>query len=119
MQYMVLGRYEPAVLKTLLDNPHGLAARLEQAVSQLYGSVDGKVLHWWFVRNADWHFMVVVDFPDAEAAHTAAMIGYATGAYQALKLTVLATPEETVSTLRRASAVGEVFYPPTASEVTA
>ncbi|MFL6127953.1 MAG: GYD domain-containing protein [Mycobacteriales bacterium] len=110
-QYMIFARYAPEVLKSLLDDPDGLAARDEHAW-QFYGSVGGKVLHWWFIRDAEYHFAVVVDFPDAEAAHAAIMVGYASGAFTEGKLLALATQEEAVSALRRAWSAGRVFYPP-------
>lgn len=114
--YMIFARYEPAVLKTLLDNPDALAARDEHAW-KFYGSVGGTVLHWWFVRDAEWNFVVVVDFPDAEAAHAAVMVGSASGAFATGKLLALATPEESVSALRRAWSAGQIFYPPAATPV--
>lgn len=110
-EYMILARYQPEVLKALLDDPDALAARDDHAF-KFYGSVGGKVLHWWFIREVEHNFAVVVDFPDAEAAHAAIMVGYASGAFQDGKLLPLATPDESVSTLKRAWAGGRVFYPP-------
>jgi uncharacterized protein with GYD domain len=110
-QYMIFARYSPEVLRTLLENPDALEARDNHAF-QFYGSVGGKVVEWWFVRATDYNFCVVVDFPDSEAAHAAIMVGYASGAFAEGRLMELATPEESVSALRRASAAGKIFYPP-------
>jgi uncharacterized protein with GYD domain len=109
--YMIFARYQPEVLKALLDNPDSLAARDDHAF-KFYGSVGGKVVNWWFVRDADWNFVVIVDFPDAEAAHAAIMVGYASGAFQDGKYFALATPEEAISTMKRAWSAGRIFYPP-------
>ena len=110
-QYMIFARYSPEVLKTLLIDPSALEARDNHAF-QFYGSVGGKVVDWWFVRDAEYNFVVIVDFPDSEAAHAAIMVGYASGAFQEGKYLELATPEESIATLRRASAAGKIFFPP-------
>lgn len=110
-QYMIFARYAPEVLKALLDDPAALEARDNHAF-QFYGSVGGKVVEWWFVRDAEYNFCVIVDFPDSEAAHAAIMVGYASGAFAEGKYFELATPEESLATLRRASSAGKIFYPP-------
>ncbi|QRK08318.1 GYD domain-containing protein [Archangium violaceum] len=111
MQYMILARYKAEVLKNLLQNPDSLEGR-EDYAQKFYGSVGGKVMHSYFIRGAKWHFLVIVDFPDAEAAHTAVMVGYASGAFEEGELHHLATMDEAVSALRRASAGGVVYFPP-------
>lgn len=109
--YMILGSYKDEVLKSLIDNPDALAER-EAHAEQFYGSVGGKVQHSYFIRSARWNFVVIVDFPDAEAAHAAVMVGIASGAFKEGDLYSLATMDEAVSALKRATAAGKAFYPP-------
>lgn len=112
--YMIVARYRPEVLKGVIENPESLTNRTDHA-DKFYGSVGGKVIASYFMREALWHFMVIVDFPDAEAAHAAIMVGHASGAFEAGEVFALATMEEAVSALKRASAPGKVFYPPGAA----
>ncbi|AEI63744.1 GYD domain-containing protein [Corallococcus macrosporus] len=109
--YMILARYTPPVLKNLLSSPEALTSRNDHA-DAFYGSVGGKVVTAYFMRDARWHFLVIVDFPDHEAAHAAIMVGQASGAFEAGEVYPLTSLEEAVGALKRAGAAGKVFYPP-------
>ncbi|MBW1598463.1 GYD domain-containing protein [Streptomyces sp. JJ38] len=115
MQFMILARYSQDVLETILKEPKAIIARDEHAF-KFYGSLGGKVVNYWFTRDIEYNFAVVVDFPDVEAAHAAVLTGYSTGAFSEGKVIPLATTEEMVGALKRAEPAVELFYPPQAPE---
>lgn len=115
--YMLFARYEPAVVKTLLEYPEALTERDDHA-EKFYGSLGGRVVNWWFIRDAEYHFVVIVDFPDDAAAHAALLVGYASGAFQDGKILALTSPNETLDVLQKARPAYEVFNPPHAPEPT-
>lgn len=112
MQYMILARYSQDVVEGVLKDPQAIIARDEHAF-KFYGSLGGKVVNYWFTRDVEYHFAVVVDFPDAEAAHAAVLTGYSTGAFTEGKLIPLASADEMVGALKRAAPAVDLFYPPT------
>ncbi|MFH8368354.1 GYD domain-containing protein [Streptomyces sp. NPDC018031] len=111
MQFMILAQYSEEVVRGVLKNPQGIVARDEHAF-KFYGSLGGEVVNYWFTRDVEYNFAVVVDFPDIEAAHAAVLTGYSTGAFKNSKLIQLATTEDFVGALKRAEPAVELFYPP-------
>ncbi|MFK4071133.1 GYD domain-containing protein [Streptomyces sp. NPDC029674] len=111
MQFMILARYTQDVVKTILEDPQAVIARDEHAF-KFYGALGGTVVNYWFTRDIEYNFAVVVDFPDAEAAHAAVLTGYSTGAFEEGKVIPLASPEEMVGALKRAAPAVELFFPP-------
>ncbi|MGW0768587.1 GYD domain-containing protein [Streptomyces sp. NPDC002676] len=111
MQFMILARYTQDVVKTILEDPRAVIARDEHAF-KFYGALGGTVVNYWFTRDIEYNFAVVVDFPDVEAAHAAVLTGYSTGAFEEGKVIPLASAEEMVGALKRAAPAVELFYPP-------
>ncbi|MEU5270073.1 GYD domain-containing protein [Streptomyces hygroscopicus] len=111
VQYLILAQYSQEVVRGVLHHPEGIIARDEHAF-KFYGSLGGKVVNYWFTRDVEYNFAVVVEFPDVEAAHAAVLTGYSTGAFVNSKLIPLASTEEFVGALRRAEPAVELFYPP-------
>ncbi|WP_186319046.1 GYD domain-containing protein [Streptomyces sp. SAJ15] len=111
MQYLILAQYSQEVVRGVLHNPEGIVARDEHAF-KFYGSLGGKVVNYWFTRDVEYNFAVVVDFPDLEAAHAAVLTGYSTGAFSNSKLIPLVDTDEFVGALKRAEPARDLFYPP-------
>jgi uncharacterized protein with GYD domain len=115
MQFMILARYSQEVVKSIIAEPAGIAVR-DQHAFKFYGALGGKVVNYWFTKDIEYNFAIVVDFPDAEAAHAAVLTGYSTGAFIEGKLIPLCTTEEMVGSLKRAQDAAALFYPPQAPE---
>ncbi|QKW09064.1 GYD domain-containing protein [Streptomyces sp. NA04227] len=112
MQFMILARYSQEVVKGIILDPAGIAVR-DQHAFKFYSALGGKIVNYWFTKDIEYNFAIVVDFPDAEAAHAAVLTGYSTGAFLEGKLIPLCTTEELVGTLTRAQEAAAIFYPPT------
>ena len=108
---LIMARYTPEQLSAFVKEPEGMVQR-EQHAHQFYGAFGGEVAQAFYIRSLEWHFMVIVSFPNAAAAHAAVTVGAASGAFEKGELYFLASFEEGLETMKLAQRGASAFAAP-------
>jgi len=109
--FLLMAAYSPETLKAMVMDPTALAMR-EKHAEQFYGALGGKVKQQFFIRNGNFHFMVVVDFPNDATAHAAMIVGQASGAFQNCVAYSLASYQEAQEAINISAKAAAVFFAP-------
>lgn len=105
--YMLQYSYKPEVWAALVKSPQNR----REAVSNVITQTGGKLIGCWFAFGE--HDMVVLtEGADNVNVAAAAMLVGASGAFTAIKTTVLLTMEEGLSAMQKAATMS--YKPPTA-----
>src|SRR5436190_21445717 len=103
--YMIQASYKEEAAKTLITKPQDRAAAIEKMAK----SAGGK-LHSFFFCFGEYDVVAIVEAPDNEAAVATGLVTVAGGAMSKYHTTVLLTPEEAVSAMKKAKKLS--YTPP-------
>lgn len=107
--YLLQVRYMQQHLQALIENPQD---RVEAARKII--EANGGTLHQLYFAFGDYDVVAISEFPDQESAAATAMTVGAFG--PATKTTVLLTPDEAVSAMRKAKETRASYSPPGGSQ---
>jgi uncharacterized protein with GYD domain len=102
--FLIEAAYTGGAAKAMIAHPQDRS----EAVRKTCESLGGR-LHSFFFAFGDCDVVVIVELPDNEAAAAVALVVGASGAIARYRTTVLMTPEESLSAMRKA---GDVSYIP-------
>jgi len=103
--YMVQASYKEEAVKTLIAKPQDRAA----AVEKMAKSAGGKLLSFFFCFG-EYDVVAIVEAPDNETAVATGLATVAGGAMSKYRTTVLLSPEEAVSAMKKAKKLA--YVPP-------
>lgn len=106
--YMFQGRYSPAALKAMVDNPQDR----EAAGRPLIEAVGGK-LHSLFFCFGTEDALAIIEAPDDQAMAACALTIGASGAFAGGATTKLMTSAEAMKAMEKAKSAGDSYRPPT------
>lgn len=106
--YMFQGRYTPASLDAMIENPQDRAA----AASKLIEAVGGTLHHLYFCFSDD-DVVAIIEAPDDEAMAAGALAVGASGAMAGGRTTKLMTVPEAMAAMKRAKDARGAYVPAT------
>lgn len=109
--FMIEAKYNEVTIRSFIENPESVIER-EKHMDSFYGGVGARVEKAYFMRDAEHSFVVIVDFPDEQAAHAALLVGLASGSFENVKMRRLVTLEHAVADFQRARKTMQGFYAP-------
>jgi len=98
--YMLETAYKDSAAKALIAKPQDRIAVVEKACK----SLGGKLVSLYFAFG-DYDVVTIVELPDNEAAAAFALAAGAGGALSKYRTTVLLTPQEAVSSMKKAKKI--------------
>jgi uncharacterized protein with GYD domain len=109
--YMIEAKYKEETIRSFIEQPQNVIER-EKHMDSFYGGVGARVDRAYFMRDAEHSFVVIVDFPDEQAAHAALLVGLASGSFENARMRRLITLEQAVSDFQRAQKTMQGFSAP-------
>lgn len=106
--YLFQGRYTPAALRAMVDNPQDR----EAAVRPLFDAVGGKLHHVFFCFGSD-DVVALIEAPDDQAMAACALAVGASGSMSAGATTKLMTTAEAMKAMEKAKTARASYKPAT------
>jgi uncharacterized protein with GYD domain len=103
--YLIQASYKESAAKALIARPHDRSA----VVKKMLESLGGK-LHSFFLAFGDYDVVAIVEAPDNASAVAAGLATVSGGAISKYKTTVLISPQEAVSAMKKAKKIA--YTPP-------
>jgi len=103
--YMLQASYKESAAQALIARPHDRS----EVVKKMIESLGGK-LHSFFLALGDYDVVAIVEAPSNEAAVAAGLATVSGGALSRYKTTVLLSPKEAVSAMKKAKKIA--YTPP-------
>lgn len=100
-RFLIFARYSEDELNALVEDEGRVEAR-EANADRFYGALGGKMIDGFFFKSGEWHFGVIAEFPDSQAAHAATMAAGASGSFDAGAIYEIASIKEGAETFRMA-----------------
>jgi len=105
--FMIQFKYDDDAIKNLVKNPQDRGVQA-QAVVESFG---GK-LHQFFFAFGEYDGIAITEFPNTENATACALFLGSTGAFDAMKTTVLIDSAEGLQAMKRANSTQTGYTPP-------
>ncbi len=103
--YMIQASYKETAAQALIARPHDRS----EVVKKMVESLGGK-LHAFFLAFGDYDIVAIVEAPGNDSAVAAGLATVAGGALSKYRTTVLITPKEAVSAMKKAKKIA--YTPP-------
>ncbi len=103
--YMIQASYKDTAAKALIARPHDRS----EVVRKMIESLGGK-LHSFFLAFGEYDVVAIVEAPGNDAAVAAGLATVSAGALSKYRTTVLITPKEAVSAMKKAKKIA--YTPP-------
>jgi len=103
--YLIQASYKESAAKALIARPHDRSA----VVAKMCKSVGGK-LHSFFLAFGEYDVVAIAELPGNDAAVAMGLGSVSAGALSKYNTTVLLSPDEAVSAMKKAKKV--VYTPP-------
>ncbi len=107
--YMFQGRFTPASMKAMLDNPQDR----EEPARKIIEAAGGKLLNYFFCFGEE-DFVVLLEAPDDATVAAVTLIIGASGGFSGGKTTKLMTAQEAMKSMAKAKAMSSSYAPPKA-----